>query len=99
MLDLAPQLCVASQKNNVHARNYMLTVDLGGDDVYTSTAGGAPFAQDTDVFAAVSVVVDVGGNDRYEPKGFLGKPPTPENILLAPPPILVGSGSGLMGGV
>lgn len=97
--DLAPRLCVASDAANTHSANYLLTVDLGGNDRYLNSAGGAPFALDAESFSPIAVVVDVAGNDTFASTGFLGKPFHPAPVYQFAPPVLVGSGAGAFGGV
>ena len=66
VVDQLPVLCVASAVSNELTADAMVLVDLGGDDVYRNTAGGAPFPlPDGDTYAPVSVNIDLGGNDLY----------------------------------
>ncbi|MGH2710523.1 MAG: hypothetical protein ACRDH9_04885 [Actinomycetota bacterium] len=59
LVDQTPLLCVGSELSNTYTQNTELLVDLGGDDVYLNSAGGA--------VVSASVNVDLGGNDRYAP--------------------------------
>jgi hypothetical protein len=63
-----PALCVGSEAENVYTSDAALLIDLGGDDTYRNSAGGAPFlpSGDSPVYAPVSVNVDLGGDDLYE---------------------------------
>ena len=71
-----PNLCVGGPGANTYDSDRALLVDLGGDDVYTNSAGGA------DLGLPVSVNIDLGGNDTYattaghrkfaQGSGFLG---------------------------
>ena len=99
LVDLWPDLCVASEADNVHEKNYMLTVELGGDDKYASAAGGAPFRIAESTYAPVSVLLDLGGSDVYEPASYLGTLPTDEVSDELPMNTLLGSGAGIYGGV
>jgi hypothetical protein len=109
LLDLVPHLCVASDADNLHAATYELTVDLGGDDHYTNTAGGAPFPVDDETFAPVSVVVDIAGNDQFSPQLSVGGTYLPEKLTCdeegyctpewAGGLLVHGAGSGGPGGV
>jgi hypothetical protein len=45
---------------NVYAEDVLLSVDLGGDDLYTGSAGGTLYTP-----AKTSVVIDLGGDDVY----------------------------------
>lgn len=83
-LDLVPLLCVSSAMSTAHTEDAVLTIDQGGDDTYTNSAGGAPFTPDGGTtFYPVSVSVDLGGNDRYV-AGPLGRPqPGPATGLVA----------------
>lgn len=63
VLDAAPVLCIGGTGNNTYTTDLGLLVDLGGDDLYRNSAGGAfPLGN----LLAASVNIDVAGNDRYE---------------------------------
>ena len=47
--------------SNVYANEAFLIVDLGGDDVYSNSAGGANGL----VGRPISIVIDLAGNDQY----------------------------------
>lgn len=66
LVDRTPYLCVGSDADNTYTEDVALLIDLGGDDVYRNSAGGAPFPGENGSAVAVSVNVDVSGNDRYE---------------------------------
>lgn len=61
--DDAPDLCVASDADNVISTDYALVVDLGGDDTHEHSAGGASVF---DNGLPVSVTIDVEGADVYD---------------------------------
>ena len=90
LVDQTPVLCVGSAADNVYTKDASLLVDLGGNDVYENTAGGAPFTSDGQpVF--VSVNVDVEGNDRYVAQRVPGD--------LVGGPLVTGQGAGTSGGI
>jgi hypothetical protein len=61
-LDATPALCIGGAADNTYTADEALTVDLGGNDTYQNSAGGAdPLA----THIPVSVVIDLGGNDTY----------------------------------
>lgn len=70
LLDALPALCVGSEADNIYTADAALLIDLGGDDIYHNTAGGAPFelpgSPHADVMSPVSVNVDLSGDDRYQ---------------------------------
>lgn len=84
LVDQLPYLCVSSDANHVHTRDAALLIDLGGNDTYRNTAGGAP-ATDDGTTIQVTVVIDLAGDDRYE------APPGDE--------ISVAQGAGFLGGI
>jgi hypothetical protein len=63
VLDQHPAVCIGGSGANRYEKDYALQIDLGGDDVYANAAGGADRATNG---LAVSVALDLGGNDRYE---------------------------------
>ena len=69
MLDQRPTLCVSGTADNANDAEAVLMVDLGGDDTYTSSAGGANSARcvddPDDTSCNASVLVDVTGKDSY----------------------------------
>jgi hypothetical protein len=68
LVDQPPLLCVASEVSQTHTADVALLVDLGGNDTYRNTAGGAPFAAAQGAPGVpISVNVDLGGNDEYRP--------------------------------
>src|SRR5207249_6388849 len=42
---------------NIYTNEAFLIIDLGGDDVYSNSAGGAN--------GSISIVIDLAGNDQY----------------------------------
>jgi hypothetical protein len=62
MLDATPALCIGGSGDNTFTADEALTIDLGGNDTYRNSAGGA---QPTVTHIPVSVVLDLGGNDIY----------------------------------
>lgn len=58
-----PRLCVGGVGANTYVKDAGLLVDLGGDDVYKNSAGGADPARNG---LGVSVLIDISGNDRYK---------------------------------
>ena len=66
LVDQTPLLCVGSEANNRYTDDVALLLDLGGDDTYEMSAGGAPFLGPEGAAAVpISVNVDLAGNDRY----------------------------------
>jgi len=65
LVDQVPVLCVGSEAANIYTEDVALLVDLGGDDRYENSAGGAPFALEGLQPVRVSVNLDLGGNDTY----------------------------------
>ncbi|HEX9891636.1 MAG TPA: hypothetical protein VGB28_06195, partial [Actinomycetota bacterium] len=67
--DQRPLLCVNGTGPNAMDAEAVLVVDLGGDDTYTSSAGGASSARclddPEDTSCNASVLVDLGGDDTY----------------------------------
>jgi hypothetical protein len=95
-LDLTPYLCVGTTADNTYAADEMLLIDLGGNDSYTNSAGGAPFASSgAPGLVPVSVNVDLSGDDRYEASG--GRPMGVAGETLEPY-ALVAQGAGVWGG-
>jgi hypothetical protein len=76
VLDDTPLLCVGSTADNTYTENEALLIDLGGNDVYHNTAGGAPFRipQEETLAMTISVNVDLGrGDDTYAYTGDCSK--------------------------
>lgn len=91
-LDRRPLLCVSGTGANTNDVEALLVIDLGGDDLWTSTAGGAnearcPADVADDPSCRTSVAVDLGGNDTY----------TPDLDRVVAADHLVAAGSGLGG--
>ncbi|HEV3474279.1 MAG TPA: hypothetical protein VG602_02825, partial [Actinomycetota bacterium] len=63
VLDQHPALCIGGSGANRYEKDYALLVDLGGDDVYANSAGGADPTRNG---LGVSIVLDLAGADRYE---------------------------------
>ena len=55
------RVVIAGAGPNVHRRDALLLIDLGGDDEYTNNAGGTAGR-----LGAIAVCIDVAGNDRYQ---------------------------------
>lgn len=103
LVPLAPVLCVGSEADNVYTEDAALLVDLGGDNTYRNSAGGAPFLPPGAVeFVPVAVNLDLGdGSARYEPP--------PLTSFAIPDPtggpgvgserMLVAQGAGVLGGL
>ncbi|MDQ3991769.1 MAG: hypothetical protein M3245_05615 [Actinomycetota bacterium] len=89
VVDERPLLCVGGTGPNATDAEAVLVVDLGGDDTYTSSAGGANSARcvddPDDTSCNASVLVDLGGDDTY----LLGESISHDH--------LVGAGSALLG--
>lgn len=64
VLDQLPRLCIGGSDKNVYSEDAELLIDLGGDDLYKNSAGGAN--AETGNGLSESVVIDVGGKDRYQ---------------------------------
>jgi hypothetical protein len=65
-------VCVGGEGDNTYSVDYPLLIDLGGEDTYVNSAGGAsPLAGQQ----PVSVVLDMAGDDSYQSK--LGKGAAP----------------------
>lgn len=64
-VDALPVLCIGSEADNTYDENAAILVDLGGNDVYMNTAGGAPFALDATTFSRISINIDLAGDDEY----------------------------------
>lgn len=62
-------LCVGSDADNTYTENENLLIDLGGDDIYLNSAGGAASFSGTSGTIGASVNVDLRGDDRYESGG------------------------------
>jgi hypothetical protein len=60
VFQFAPYLAIDGTGSCTFHDNWYVTIDLGGNDVYTNNAGGASLAT-----VAVAVAVDVAGNDLY----------------------------------
>lgn len=65
--DLLPVLCIGGSMSNRYTQDAAILIDLGGDDQYLNSAGGAPFVPPGQTQGIpVSVNVDLGaGNDTY----------------------------------
>lgn len=66
VIDRRPWLCVGSAGDNTYDTDAALLVDLGGNDTYHGSAGGAPFLAPDGSWLPVSVNVDLAGDDVYE---------------------------------
>lgn len=88
VLDQAPLLCIGGEGAGTYVDEAALTIDLGGDDTYRTSAASAPFVADGTSFG-VSVLIDRAGDDRYDPA------PNTSPLL---PGVLVAQGTGVMGG-
>jgi hypothetical protein len=71
-LDQSPFLCVGSDADNTYQRDEALLIDLGGNDLYHNSAGGAQLGVPDGVHAddaqyVVSLNIDLSGNDLYAP--------------------------------
>jgi hypothetical protein len=85
--DELPFLCVGSGAANVYTEDAALLIDLGGNDVYRNSAGGAPvLVHEAGAVSQVSVNIDIAGNDVYETA------PNDQGLVL-------GLGFGMFGGV
>ncbi len=51
------KIIVGGVGKNVYTNDAFLILDLGGDDVYENSAGGA--------YGGISIVIDLAGNDQY----------------------------------
>jgi hypothetical protein len=93
VVDRRPLLCVSGESASRNDVETALLVDLGGDDVYTGSAGGAnaarcaPPSDPNNPSCTVSVVLDVEGDDLYQP----------DPVTAAPFNHLVAFGSGMQG--
>ena len=66
VVDQTPLLCVGSEANNTYTTGAVVHVDLGGHDVYRTSAGAAPFLPAGGAaYLPVAVAVDLGGDDTY----------------------------------
>lgn len=91
LVEQPPVLCVGSTTPNAHDTNALLVLDLGGDDMYTNTAGGAPFLpEDSPAYLPLSLNVDLGGNDTYDSRTVV-----PVDLVHE----IVGEGAGTVGAV
>ncbi|MGH2711879.1 MAG: hypothetical protein ACRDH9_11835 [Actinomycetota bacterium] len=79
-----PVLCIGNTGANEYTADYALLIDLGGNDTYANSAGGAD-PQVTNI--PVSVTIDTGGADTYA-----ATLPTPSGARVA-------QGAGLVGGI
>lgn len=59
VVGVLPLVCVGGEGSNTHEDFAILTVDLGGDDLYTTAAGGG-------TVGVSSLAIDLAGDDRYE---------------------------------
>jgi hypothetical protein len=97
-LDLTPYLCVGTSADNTYAADEMLLIDLGGNDTYANTAGGAPFAPSgAPGLVPVSVNVDLAGDDRYQASGAKAIGVTGETMDPSLRALMV-QGAGVWGG-
>lgn len=63
VLEHADLLCIGGLGPNTYTEDFALQIDLGGDDTYRNSAGGAdPEGNGLNI----SVTVDLDGDDRYE---------------------------------
>lgn len=72
--DGLPLVCVAGDGPNEHTTEAALTIDLGGDDTYRNSSGGAnsnlcgPTKVDpARPWCQVDIVIDLAGDDQYIP--------------------------------
>jgi hypothetical protein len=85
VLDALPELCVGGTDNNRYREDAALLIDLGGNDTYNNSAGGADPVDGNDL--DVSIVIDVAGDDRYSAR------------LPLPSGSRVSQGAGIGGGI
>jgi PKD repeat protein len=73
LLNDTPYLCVGSDGDSTYTDNEVLLIDLGGDDTYRNTAGGAPFPDPSNPLGRlpISINLDLGGNDTYTSHGIV----------------------------
>lgn len=64
LIDQTPFLCIGGSDQNHYSKDAALLIDLGGDDLYTNSAGGADAGADGRGLP-VSVNLDLSGDDRY----------------------------------
>lgn len=62
VIDQPPVLCVGGEGANTYTADVAVQIDLGGDDVYRNTAGGADPQQNG---LPAAVTIDLGGDDQY----------------------------------
>jgi hypothetical protein len=93
LVDRLPTLCVGSEADNTYISSAALLVDLGGNDTYRNSAGGAPFASpESPALVPVSLNVDISGNDVYAGTAA-------DWSLYDDHPLTVGAGVGATGAV
>jgi len=64
VVDQLPTLCVGNTGKNSYRKDAELLIDLGGNDTYSNSAGGADPVVGNGL--SVSVNLDLDGNDRYK---------------------------------
>ena len=100
ILDELPEVCIGGPGDNVYSRSGELTIDLGGNDTYRTTAGGAPFAVPGETeLRQVSVNIDLGGSDIYLPPPGPVAPANGDYPEVAQIWTAIGSGAGVAGAV
>ena len=88
-------LCVGGQGTNEHRTHYRLTIDLGGNDIYSGATAAGGCVSDTPADSScVAVSIDLGGDDRYVPAGRLS---VCEAAGFGPRGGICGQGSGIVG--
>jgi hypothetical protein len=63
LVNATPALCIGNTGDNTYTQDEGLLIDLGGNEVYRNSAGGA-FVLGNQTEASINI--DVAGNDRYE---------------------------------
>lgn len=64
LVDQLPLLCIGGSGNNHYEDDAALLIDLGGEDSYSNSAGGADAPMPA-FDMAISVNIDVAGDDKY----------------------------------
>jgi hypothetical protein len=89
LLDQTPYLCVGSDVDNRYTSSESLLIDLGGNDTYAGSAGGAVAGPDAN---DVSVNIDLGGDDTYEAETAEGDPLVVQGAAVGAVGMLVDEG-------